>query len=494
MPTPDLTPPRSTGSGAGDALPDRRAVHAPPSRADRLLGAFLIAFFVGAIIFSLSDGYLLFHLLVEVFSVVVACAIFVVAWHSRRVLDNPFFLFLGIAYLSVAFLDLCHTATYESMGITLRAGPWVHPGADPAIEFWIAARYVESVSLVAALFFVRRRFSPHGMLVLYVGLTALIFASIYFWGIFPACFVREASADHPEPGLTTFKVVSEYVVSGLMAFGAVLLWRRRQYFPPKTLHLLMASMIITAVAELVFTFYNDMDGPFNVLGHFCKLLSFFLIYRATIQTGLEDPYALLWRNLAESERALRRERDFANAILDTAAALIVVVDPGGRIVRVNRACADLTGYTPEDLAGRPLLETLVPEEEAAGVAEAVRALQECPDPVRHEAPRRGGGGGVHRRHRDRRHREPAGRGGASAAGAHGRGRRPGRRGGAPLQQRPRGDGGLPGAAGRGCVDEREEPPAPGDCAYLVSPGHRRDAEPAALRRQGGRGRRAGGAQ
>ncbi|MFH1954629.1 MAG: MASE3 domain-containing protein [Pseudomonadota bacterium] len=44
-------------------------------------------------------NYLLFHSLAEIFSIVVASGIFIVAWNSRRFLDNNYLLFIGIAYI-----------------------------------------------------------------------------------------------------------------------------------------------------------------------------------------------------------------------------------------------------------------------------------------------------------------------------------------------------------------------------------------------------------
>jgi Membrane-associated sensor domain len=40
-------------------------------------------------------NYLLFHSLAEIFSIIVACGIFIVAWNSRRFLDNNYLLFIG---------------------------------------------------------------------------------------------------------------------------------------------------------------------------------------------------------------------------------------------------------------------------------------------------------------------------------------------------------------------------------------------------------------
>ena len=35
----------------------------------------------------------------------------------------------------------------------------------------------------------------------------------------------------------------------------------------------------------------------NFIGHFLKILSFYLVYKAIIETGLVKPYNLLFRNL-----------------------------------------------------------------------------------------------------------------------------------------------------------------------------------------------------
>ena len=62
-------------------------------------------------------SYLLFHSLSEIFSVVVAWGIFMIAWNSRQFLDNNYFLFVGIAYLFVGGVDLLHTLAYKGMGV-----------------------------------------------------------------------------------------------------------------------------------------------------------------------------------------------------------------------------------------------------------------------------------------------------------------------------------------------------------------------------------------
>ena len=78
-------------------------------------------------------NYLLFHTLVEMFSIVVGCGIFIISWNSRRILDNNYLLFLGIAFLFIAFLDLIHTLAYKGMPI------FQGYDADLPTQLWIAA-------------------------------------------------------------------------------------------------------------------------------------------------------------------------------------------------------------------------------------------------------------------------------------------------------------------------------------------------------------------
>jgi PAS domain S-box-containing protein len=74
-------------------------------------------------------------------------------------------------------------------------------------------------------------------------------------------------------------------------------------------------------------------------------------------------YDVTRRKLAE--RALEQERNFVSAVLDTAGALVVVLDREGRVVRFNRACERVTGYSFEEVRGKPFPEAfLLPIERA----------------------------------------------------------------------------------------------------------------------------------
>lgn len=76
----------------------------------------------------------------------------------------------------------------------------------------------------------------------------------------------------------------------------------------------------------------------------------------------------------EAEEALRRERDFSIAVLDTISSLVVVLDGEGRILRFNRACEKTTGYTADEIRGRYLWDLLLAPEELEGVKAVFQQL------------------------------------------------------------------------------------------------------------------------
>ena len=63
------------------------------------------------------------------------------------------------------------------------------------------------------------------------------------------------------------------------------------------------------------------------------------------------------------ERELYRQRRFAEKLLETAEAIILVLDPKGRVLRVNRYFLELTGYTMDEVIDVDWFETFVPKRE-----------------------------------------------------------------------------------------------------------------------------------
>ena len=300
-----------------------------------------LAILAGALVFlglylSSLYHYLLFHSIAEVFSVVVAFGIFIIVWNSRRLLDNSYFIFIGIAFLFIGILDLVHTLAYTGMGV------FPEYGTNLATQLWIVTRSFQSLSLLIAPLLIGRRLKVNFMFLGYGLAIALLLVSIFYWQNFPVCFVEGV-------GLTPFKKISEYIIS-LILLGAIFtMWQKRREFDSGVLRLLLAAIIATIVSELSFTLYQSPFGLPNLIGHFLKIVAFYLIYKAIIETSLVRPYNLLFRNLKQSED---RYRD----LYEEAPTAYFSVGADGRIERANRSATELLGYSRDELIGRPVLE------------------------------------------------------------------------------------------------------------------------------------------
>jgi len=140
-----------------------------------------------------------------------------------------------------------------------------------------------------------------------------------------------------------------------------LFYRERSKFKASVLRLLIVSIIVTIFSELMFTLYIHAYGLPNLIGHFLKIVSFYLIYLAIIKTGLEDPYSLLFRELRKSEDLLRMERDKAQKYLDDAGVMFVVLDTDQRVTLINGKGCEILGCVQKDIIGRNWFESFVPE-------------------------------------------------------------------------------------------------------------------------------------
>jgi PAS domain S-box-containing protein len=238
-------------------------------------------------------SYLLFHILVEAVTMIVAGGIFMVTWNSRRFLENDFLLFIGIAYFFVIFIDLLHTIAYKGMG--------VFQGYDANLptQLWIAARYFQSFSLLIAFAFINRKLNLSIVFASFGLILVILLVSIFYWHNFPACFVEGI-------GLTPFKIISEYVISLMFLTAVALLIHNRSKFDPNLLSNLILSFLFATAAELAFTSYVNVYGLANFVGHICKLISFFYMYEAIIEIGLKQPYDLVFRDLSLSKEMLQK--------------------------------------------------------------------------------------------------------------------------------------------------------------------------------------------
>lgn len=70
-----------------------------------------------------------------------------------------------------------------------------------------------------------------------------------------------------------------------------------------------------------------------------------------------------------TEEALRRERDFAERLVETAQVIVLVLDPEGRIVRFNPYMEEISGYRLREVQGRDWFATFLPPRDHSRIRE-----------------------------------------------------------------------------------------------------------------------------
>lgn len=304
-------------------------------------------------------NYPLFHSFAEIFSVVVAASVFIIAWNARRLMSNNYLLLIGISFLFVAILDTVHTFAYKGVGVfpVERYG-----GSNLSTQLWLAARFVQAISFLAAPFFIGRKLKTRPIFLALTFTTAMLLASIFWWKVFPISFVDGQ-------GMTKFKVVSELTISAIMAVAIYALYRKREFFDGRVYRFLIAAMSISVVSELMFSTYRDVYDLKNFVGHILKIISYYFIYRAIVVTGLATPYDILFQNLRQSEKNLRAERDLAQKYLDLAKVMFLFISTDRAVNLVNKKACEILGYEQHEIVGKDWFAHFLPRE--AGVSQRV---------------------------------------------------------------------------------------------------------------------------
>lgn len=221
-------------------------------------------------------NYVLFHFITEIFCVVIASSIAILGLSSYSAKSNSLVNNIGVAYLFVAIIDFLHTLSYKGIDI-------ISSGANVPTQLWILGRYVESFSFIIAYMWLNKRINKNKIAIVYFLITFAFLYSILFTKYFPNCYLDGI-------GLTKFKIISEYIIIAINIINIFLLYKKREYFENSIVILFMQSFIFAILGEVFFTFYFDVYGMFNALGHVFKAISYVFICYAIFFENIKAPF------------------------------------------------------------------------------------------------------------------------------------------------------------------------------------------------------------
>ena len=201
--------------------------------------------------------------------------------------------------------------------------------ADPAIQLWVAARFIQAVALVSAPLLLYRSVRPLLMQAGF-GMAAVLSAALIANDFFPAAYVDGQ-------GLTPFKIYAEYVIIGLLTGALALLWRQRALMSTRLLANLMAAVVFMILSELAFTRYVSVYATANLVGHLLKIFAYWYVYLALVHSTLREPFSMLAR---------------AASTYDAVPDPTLIVTADGKIHQANAAAALFASQAAEQLVGQ----------------------------------------------------------------------------------------------------------------------------------------------
>lgn len=256
------------------------------------LGLSVIAL---AVFYYLSfTNFQLFHAVNELSSIVIAFSIFIITKNTHKVSQNNYFIFLGICFLLTSLFDFMHFMTFDGINIVSLSS------RDITIQLSLAARYIRAGSFLVFCMLVNREGKPvklKNILNIFYFLSAVMIVSIFHLKGFPKIYTEDG-------GFTSFKIASEAILCSLSVFVILFLSKNSKRINENISKFLFFAVAIFALSELCFVFYNVYGDFLSITGHILKLFGYYLIYKAIIQTTLENPYNVLFYRLTEINSSL----------------------------------------------------------------------------------------------------------------------------------------------------------------------------------------------
>lgn len=305
--------------------------------------------------------YLPLHTGLEFVSIAAAFLVFATVWHTRSRDHSSVLVVIATALFAAGWLDFFHALSYKGMP------ELVSPSSvEKAIAFWLAARLIVAVTLLAVSLLPRLpRPSKRLRLAVLAAFTALnllvIWAVLWHEALVPRTYIEGE-------GLTPFKRWVEWLITAMLAAAAWRFYRQARHSDDDFLPLIFGAAALGALSELFLAQYEVVSDVLNLMGHLYKFVCYTLIYRAMFVVNVRRPYQQLAAQTATLRQANETLRNQSLALASITSP-VLVTDLDGHVSWRNRASTELTGDLPPE---QPLSLFAAPLAPDAAQAEDMR--------------------------------------------------------------------------------------------------------------------------
>ena len=256
-----------------------------------------LTIFVICLVFIYSKNNLLFHNVVEIFIIIIAFSILIIALNNYDISRDHIFMFLGVAFGFVGGFQLLHIVIYSNISI------FGENTMNLAIQVWIVSSYIQAFSIIIATIMKNKPINFYIVIIVYTLISSLSLLAIFQWNIFPVCYSNES-------GITMFKIVNEYIISFILLLSLILTVRRKKDFDTNVYYFIIISFSTLIASEISYANYTYIYNVFNMIGHILKMISFFFVYKAFVVINIKIPFQLLNQSnskLQEINNLLKQE-------------------------------------------------------------------------------------------------------------------------------------------------------------------------------------------
>lgn len=274
-----------------------------------------------------KNNLLLTHSLLEMVSILIAFSTFIITWNTFH-LNSYSNRVIGFGCLIICVCDVLHTFFFQTS---------VYEFAyclEISTKLWVIGRIVEAIIILSVCMnfpIIKLGKIKSTLLTLFIILVIclLTFLKPYAFRLWIVT------------GMTTLKIILEFVVAALLIVSLIVLCHRR-HETIKNRNLFIA-ITIAFIAELNFTFYKSSLLSFHpALGHVLRIFCYIYLFRGVFVKVVEYPYKKIENALNLSETLF--ETAFYNAPIGMA---IISVD--GNWLKANDIMCEILAYPRNEL-------------------------------------------------------------------------------------------------------------------------------------------------
>lgn len=290
-------------------------------------------------------NHLVLHLTLEMYSVFISFIIFTFGWKAFGHNPPTVLIFIPFIFLAVGFLDFIHTLTYPGMPPlfidgSIRLTTW----------FWVAARAIESLSLLIVLFYNEkaiRKVNRVTILICTILFITMITYLIYTFSPTARILVIDGT------GPTPIKRFLEYSFCSLHFISLVLVIQKFNKSKSNFYIYLIFALILLIIGGLQINFFKSNHDLINIISHVYKAIGYTFIFMAFFYTNLH----LTFIHKEKAEKRLAATKGMLDSFFTHTPDSIALCDKDGRIVKVNEGFERLTNVTSKEAIGKSFVSS-----------------------------------------------------------------------------------------------------------------------------------------